>query len=116
MPRKKKRNLIKELQTLFDMGTKFLTRFDGVITPLIKMIEEGQVVERAEGVRLIQKEKELAPYEILGVPRDADRETVTRAYRKLMHHYHSDRGSGSDAMAKSINVAYEKIRKERGWK
>lgn len=55
-------------------------------------------------------------YEIFGLPRDASQKEFKERYRELMRLYHSDRGSGSDAMAKRINQAYEEIKAERGWK
>src|ERR1700749_1764787 len=36
-------------------------------------------------------------YEVLGVPRDADQDTIRRAYRKLARTYHPDLNSDSDA-------------------
>jgi curved DNA-binding protein len=36
-------------------------------------------------------------YEVLGVPRDADQDTIRRAYRKLARQYHPDLNSDSDA-------------------
>ena len=48
-------------------------------------------------------------YEVLGVPRDADQDTIRRAYRKLARQYHPDVNSDSDAEErfKEIGEAYE---------
>src|SRR6201990_1682257 len=48
-------------------------------------------------------------YEVLGVPRDADQETIRRAYRKLARTYHPDLNSDSDAedRFKELGEAYE---------
>jgi curved DNA-binding protein len=50
------------------------------------------------------------PYEILGVARDASREQIRRAYRRLAKEYHPDRNPG-DASAeqrfKEVQAAYE---------
>jgi curved DNA-binding protein len=48
-------------------------------------------------------------YEMLGVPRDADQDTIRRAYRKLARKYHPDLNSDSDAedRFKEIGEAYE---------
>jgi curved DNA-binding protein len=48
-------------------------------------------------------------YEVLGVPRDADHDTIRRAYRKLARKYHPDLNSDSDAEAsfKELGEAYE---------
>jgi molecular chaperone DnaJ len=47
-------------------------------------------------------------YEILGVPRDADGETIRSAYRNLAKRYHPDvnKESGSEERFKEINEAY----------
>jgi curved DNA-binding protein len=48
-------------------------------------------------------------YEVLGVPRDADQDTIRRAYRKLARQYHPDLNSDADAedRFKEIGEAYE---------
>jgi curved DNA-binding protein len=48
-------------------------------------------------------------YEVLGVPRDADHDTIRRAYRKLAREYHPDLNSESDAedRFKELGEAYE---------
>jgi molecular chaperone DnaJ len=48
-------------------------------------------------------------YEILGVQRDADKEDIKRAYRRLARKYHPDvnREPGAEDQFKEINRAYE---------
>jgi molecular chaperone DnaJ len=47
-------------------------------------------------------------YEILGVPKSASEEEVKRAYRKLAHMYHPDKGgSGNEQKFKEVNEAYQ---------
>ena len=48
-------------------------------------------------------------YEVLGVPRDADPDTIRRAYRKLARKYHPDLNSDSDAEErfKELGEAHE---------
>ncbi len=48
-------------------------------------------------------------YEVLGVPRDADADTIRRAYRKLARKYHPDLNSDGDAEErfKELGEAYE---------
>jgi curved DNA-binding protein len=48
-------------------------------------------------------------YEVLGVPRDADADTIRRSYRKLARKYHPDLNSDSDAEErfKEVGEAYE---------
>ncbi len=48
-------------------------------------------------------------YEVLGVPRDADHDTIRRAYRKLARKYHPDLNSDTDAEErfKELGEAYE---------
>ncbi len=50
------------------------------------------------------------PYEVLGVPRDADREVIKKAYRKAAMECHPDRNPGDRAAEerfKEITLAYE---------
>lgn len=54
------------------------------------------------------------PYEVLGVPRGASEEEVTKAYRALAKKYHPDLNPGdASAAAKmsEINEAYDRIQK-----
>lgn len=48
-------------------------------------------------------------YEVLGVPKDAQKDQIKRAFRKLARQYHPDvnREAGSDEKFKEINEAYE---------
>ena len=55
------------------------------------------------------------PYEVLGVPRGASEEEVTKAYRKLAKKYHPDLNPGDEEAAKKmseINAAYNQIKME----
>ena len=45
-------------------------------------------------------------YSTLGVPRDADQETIKSAFRKLAMKHHPDRGGDPNEFQK-INQAYE---------
>ncbi len=46
-------------------------------------------------------------YKTLGVPRNATKEDIKRAYRKLAHLYHPDKAGGSEPKFKEINEAYQ---------
>jgi molecular chaperone DnaJ len=46
-------------------------------------------------------------YEILGVPRDASKEEIKKAYRRLAHKYHPDKQGGDEKKFKEINEAYQ---------
>ena len=46
-------------------------------------------------------------YDILGVPKDATQDQIKKAYRKLAHKYHPDKGGGDESMFKKVNQAYQ---------
>jgi len=52
------------------------------------------------------------PYEVLGIPRDADEDAIKKAYRKLAMQHHPDRNGGSEESAekfKEVSQAYEQL-------
>jgi curved DNA-binding protein len=51
-------------------------------------------------------------YQILGVPRDAEKSDIKKAYRKLARRYHPDVNSEADAEEKfkEVNEAYEVLK------
>lgn len=46
-------------------------------------------------------------YETLGIGKNASDEEIKRAFRKLAHKYHPDKGGGDEAKFKEINHAYQ---------
>ncbi|MDR4495059.1 MAG: J domain-containing protein [Nitrospirales bacterium] len=70
----------------------------------------------------VDKENSPDPYTVLGVSRNATKEEIRQAYRKAMSGYHPDKvahlGQDLQALAaqraKSINQAYDSIKRERG--
>jgi molecular chaperone DnaJ len=51
-------------------------------------------------------------YEILGVPKSANKDEIKQAYRKLAHQYHPDKG-GDEKKFKEINEAYQVLGDEK---
>lgn len=46
-------------------------------------------------------------YEILGIPKNAKKEEIKKAYHKLAHKYHPDKSGGDEQKFKEINEAYQ---------
>ncbi len=64
-----------------------------------------------------------APYHVLEVDRNADVDTVKKAYRRMANRYHPDKVSHlgdefrqvAEEKFKAINAAYQEIKDNRGW-
>ena len=52
-------------------------------------------------------------YKVLGVPRNATREDIKKAYRMLAHKFHPDKEGGNEARFKEINEAYQVLSDEK---
>jgi len=50
-------------------------------------------------------------YDILGVDKSASQDEIKKAYRKLAHQHHPDKGNGDDKKFKEINEAYQTLGK-----
>ncbi len=52
-------------------------------------------------------------YQILGVNRNASKDEIKKAYRKLAHKYHPDKKDGNEAKFKEVNEAYQILSDEK---
>lgn len=52
-------------------------------------------------------------YKILGVSRNASKDEIKKAYRKLAHQFHPDKNKGEDKKFKEINEAYQILSDEK---
>lgn len=52
-------------------------------------------------------------YKILGIEKNATAEEIKKAFRKLAHKYHPDKGTGDDAKFKEVNEAYQVLGNEQ---
>ena len=57
----------------------------------------------------------ISPYNVFGLNPNSSQETFKQRYQDLMKIFHPDSGSTDDFMAKQVNLAWEAIRKEKGW-
>lgn len=46
-------------------------------------------------------------YDILGIPKNATKDEIKKAYRKLAHQHHPDKQGGDEAKFKEVNEAYQ---------
>lgn len=108
MPRiKRKKSVISEINQGLELGVELIRTVESII---------ASVRAPRESLTAEPPHLDLSPYEILGVPPSASEKEFKHRYRELMKLYHSDRGSGSDAMAKRVNEAYEQIFEDKGWR
>lgn len=47
------------------------------------------------------------PYKVLGVEKNASKDEIKKAFRRLAHKYHPDKPDGDEAKFKEINAAYQ---------
>lgn len=52
-------------------------------------------------------------YQILGIPKGASKEEIKKAFRKLAHKYHPDKGGGDESKFKEVNEAYQILSDDR---
>src|SRR3989344_3197976 len=52
-------------------------------------------------------------YEILGIPHNATKEDIKKAYRRLAHQFHPDKTQGDEKKFKEINEAYQVLGDEK---
>lgn len=52
-------------------------------------------------------------YQILGISKSASKEEIKKAFRKLAHKYHPDKGGGDEAKFKELNEAYQVLSDDR---
>ena len=52
-------------------------------------------------------------YKILGVPRNASKDDIKKAYRNLAHQFHPDKAGGNESKFKEINEAYQVLGDEK---
>lgn len=57
----------------------------------------------------------LSPYQVFGLSPNSPQEAFKKRYQDLIKIFHPDCGSTDDFMAKQVNLAWEAIRKEKGW-
>src|SRR5665213_402060 len=52
-------------------------------------------------------------YDILGVQKSATEDDIKKAFRKLAHKYHPDKGTGDEAKFKEVTEAYSVLSDEK---
>jgi hypothetical protein len=85
----------------------------------VRRIEPFNVPKADQLDRRAAKEADFDPYQILGLPKDANAASLKQAYHRLARSYHPDRFAGLDlpremrdyanAMLARINLAYRQL-------
>ena len=112
----------RKLSEVFDdMQRLFARRMNeaarGALDPMLRDMLKGAGMYLSQLRGMASGQATAAPYSILGLDSDTSDDEVKKRYIEMVHALHPDK-SGTPATGRffqMVQVAYELIRKERGW-
>ena len=104
------------LNILNDILTKTAPDFAETISQFFSQFTGSQQIPPGAGpTPAVPAPVKLSPYDIFGLSSSSSQDAFKKRYQDLMKIFHPDSGSTNDFMAKQVNLAWEAIRKEKGW-
>jgi DnaJ-domain-containing protein 1 len=91
----------------------------GVFDPAIIMqLMRNYGIDVSQLSSMVSQQPGFDPYRVLGLDRSASDEEVKKRYRELLRKLHPDTSGtpGTSFLFQTVMVAFEIIKKERGWK
>ena len=104
-------NIVNDLLNTTAPG--FMDKLNDVLSRLISPGE--QQLPPGGGPAPTAPAAKLSPYQVFGLSPNSPQDAFKKRYQDLMKIFHPDSGSTDDFMAKQVNLAWEAIRKEKGW-
>lgn len=106
---------LQDVRKVLDSGAFFLSTAQALTSMVDEMIKANQLAKQKAWADMGEEKEEDSPYEILGVFNTSSDAEIKAVYKARVKFHHPDVG-GDPRIFEIIQSAYEKIKKERGFK